>query len=61
VGWWFHVAQIYTTSELRTRNDGYPTKRNIHQNGSHGVACFMHGGSLQFSFSVAFGHAIDIS
>jgi hypothetical protein len=57
VGWWFHLAQIHATSERFIRKDGYPPKGNIHQDRKSSMTSFMHGGSFQFSLSVAFGHA----
>jgi hypothetical protein len=60
VGWWFHIAQIHATSELRIRANGYPPKRNTHQDGNDRMASFMRGCSFQFSLRVAFGHTIHI-
>jgi hypothetical protein len=61
VGWWFHLAQIHVTSELRIRNDGYPPKRNTHQDGNNCMTSFMHGGSFQFSLSVGFDHEMILA
>ena len=60
LGWWFHIAQIHATSELRIRENGYPPKRNTCQDRKDAVASFMRGCSFQFSLSIAFGHAIHI-